>query len=428
MAAPIEPAASKSFASRLVTRTSKAQIGIVLSCLIGNIVSSTPVVNTTLGVFLVPISREFQWPRERVSGVLTLLAVVSALAFPIVGSLADKFGSRRLILFGNLCFGICVIGLGFSTGNVFLFYGTFALIGIFGSLPSTMMFNRVVAGWFDAARGRMLGLSSGLGNGLGATIMPFAALILMREWGWRGAFIGLGAIVIAAGFPTFLFLLKEPPLANRGQASTAVVLEGMTLVQAARTSSFWLVLIAIGLGAGCLTAVLAHVVPFLSDRGISVNRGVVVVSVFALVGSGWMIVVGWLLDRFDSPKIIAPLYLISVVGTLALEHGTTLPVLVLGGALMGIGLGSEFGALSYFISRYFGFPRFGTIAGVMYSAVTISLGITPFLMDVDFDHNKSYLLSLHVIEVALVAGAVMIACLPRYESTMALWRKISPAT
>jgi hypothetical protein len=50
------------------------------------------------------------------------------------------------------------------------------------------------------------------------------------------------------------------------------------------------------------------------------------------------------------------------------------------------------------------------------------------MMDVDFDHNKSYLLSLHVIEVALVAGAVMIACLPRYESTMALWRKISPAT
>ena len=141
-----------------------------------------------------------------------------------------------------------------------------------------------------------------------------------------------------------------------------------------------------------------------------------------------MVVVGFLLDRINSPKIIAPLYLVSVAGTLMLEHGTTLPALIAGGAMMGIGLGTEFGALSYLISRIFGLPRFGIIAGVMYSVVIISQGVTPYLMDVDFDHNRSYLLSLHVIEAALIVGAAIIACLPRYEATTALWQKISSPT
>jgi MFS family permease len=422
MIAKPEPVSSD---TSMATPTTGVRVGVVLACLLGNCISPTPVVITTLGLFLIPISHEFRWPREEVSGVLTLLAVVSAMAFPIVGRLADHFGPRRPILLGNLCFGVCVIALGFSTSNVFLFYGIFALIGFFGSFPSTMMYNRVISGWFDNARGTMLGLTAGLGNGVGATVVPFLALILMNASSWRGAFIGLGVIVIAIGFPAFLFLLKEPPLAGHGKTSSAHLLIGMTFAQATRTLSFWLMLISFGLGSGCLTALLPHVVPILSDRHFPTGEAVAVVSVFGMVGAGWMVVVGLLLDRINSPKIIAPLYLVSVAGTLMLEHGTTLPALIAGGAMMGIGLGTEFGALSYLISRIFGLPRFGIIAGVMYSVVIISQGVTPYLMDVDFDHNRSYLLSLHVIEAALFVGAAIIACLPRYEATTALWQKIS---
>ena len=100
-------------------------------------------------------------------------------------------------------------------------------------------------------------------------------------------------------------------------------------------------------------------------------------------------------------------------------------MLVLGGALLGIGMGTEFGALPYFISRYFGLRRFGMIAGVMYSGVIIAQGVTPLLMDIDFDHRRSYLLSLHVIEIVLVANAAMIACLPAYKATMARWKAVA---
>ena len=397
-------------------------IGVASACLVGNLISPTPIIYGPIGLFLIPISHEFGWPREQVSGVLGPFALMTALAYPFIGRLADHFGPRRLIRLGNVAFGCCVIALGFSFPSAILFYGLFALIGAVGSLPSSMMYTRVVSGWFDKTRGAILGVTAGLGNGVGATIMPIAALVLMSWFGWRGAFIGLGALVLAVGFPVLALFLKEPPTGRATPAAPAAPLEGLTLPQAAGTAIFWLMLAAICLCAGCLTAVMAHIVPILTDRHVPVAQSTLVVSVFALVTAAFQIIVGFLLDRAGSPKLVAPLYLAAVAGMLLLELGSSMPVYVLGGALMGVGMGTEYGALPYFISRYFGLRRFGAIAGVMYSAVIVAQGVTPYLMDVDFDHFKSYLLSLHIVDMVLIAGATTIAFLPRYAATQRRWQ------
>jgi len=408
-------------ANTISTSAQRDQLAIVGACLVGNIVSPTPIVYGALSMFLIPISQAYAWPREKVSGVLILFSLVTAAAYPIVGRIADLFGSRRPILFGALAFGAAVAALGFTGANVIWFYCLFGLIGAFGSLPSTMMYNRVISGWFDARRGAMLGITAGLGNGAGATIMPFVALILMNHFGWRGGFVGLGVIVIAIGFPVLFLFLEDPPRGAPSGAGQAPSVPGLSLGEAARTSSFWLMLSAICVGAGCLTAVMAHIVPILADRHFPLQQGATVVSVFATVTAIWQIVVGWLLDKTGSPKLVAPLYIVSVLGLLALERGTSFPVLVASGALMGIGMGTEYGVLPYFISRYFGLRRFGNIAGLMYAAVVLAQGVTPYLMDVDFDQHRSYLLSLHVIEALLIGGAGIIACLPGYAKTAALW-------
>src|SRR5580698_958260 len=159
--------------------TRGAHLRVALACLLGNMLSPLLLIHVSLGQFLIPVSHEFQWPRQLVSGVLTLLALVSAVAYPMVGRLADRFGPRKLILIGLLGAGSGVLALGFATRSVLIFYAMFAVVGAFGSLSSTMIYNQVISRWFDRARGRMLGLTAGLGNGLGAAIMPFAVLILM---------------------------------------------------------------------------------------------------------------------------------------------------------------------------------------------------------------------------------------------------------
>jgi MFS family permease len=52
------------------------------------------------------------------------------------------------------------------------------------------MMCKMVAGWFDEKRGLALGISAGVGNGLGATFMPVLAGLMLGPWGWRGPLWG----------------------------------------------------------------------------------------------------------------------------------------------------------------------------------------------------------------------------------------------
>jgi len=388
-----------------------AQMGVLAAATAGNFVCATPAVQTVFGIFLVPISDEFHWPRAQVSGVLTLMAVVTALAYPLLGRAADRWGARRLILPGNLAFAASVAALSLADGRLWQFYALFAVMSVASAVPSTMMFTKVVTGWFDAARGRALGITAGLGNGAGSTVMPIVAGLLMARFGWRGAYQGIGLLVALIGFPLLLAFLRDPPKRAAGDAAAET---GMSLAQAARTTTFWITLVAIALGAGCVTAVFTHIAPILGDRRIGEATIIGVISTFALVCAGWQIAVGWLLDRTQAPRIAAPFYLLAAAGVALMLRVHDTPGLVVSGALMGIGLGTEFGALPFFIARYFGLRAYGAISGVMYAVVMFLQGLTPVLMDLVFDAQGRYDAALYAVVAALVCGAALLLALKPY--------------
>lgn len=394
----------------------RTRIGIVTACTVGNIVSMTPAVHSVFGLFLIPLSTSFGWPRAAISGVLGLIAVMSALVLPIAGRYADRHGVRGVVLFGNALLALSIALLALTDGSLVRFYLTFALIAVAGSLPSSPLLSKIVSEWFDRRRGAMLGISAGLGNALGAILLPIAAAVMMGTLGWRGTYVGIAAIVLAVGFPTMFLLLREAPRGEAvAEAERAVRGEGLTLRQAARVPTFWLLIVAIASGGGCLTAIFSHVVPILAERHIDVATATAVISVFALVTAAWQITLGAALDRLPQARLIAPLYLVAVGGIAVCATATDRTALLAGGALLGIGLGTQYGALPYFVARYFGLRSFGTILGVMYSAVTLAQGATPVLLDHGFDVEGSYHTALVGVGLCLTLGAVLLLFLPAYR-------------
>ncbi len=411
------------------------QAGVLVACTVGNMFSLTTAVTTVFSLFLAPIAHEFRWPRATVSGVLAMLAVIGVVVSPISGRLADRFGPRRVILVGQVLFAPAIALLALASGSVWQFYLLFALVGLLGSIPSPAAYTKMVCEWFDRARGAALGVMGGVGNGVGAALLPFIAVRLLERYGWRGAWLGDALVVFALGFPIMAVLLRDArrpskhlsqreregpaPKAWEGeglrshQAATATDPPGLTLAQALRAPTFWLILIAIALGAGCVTAVFVHVVPLLTDRGFSARLATNVLITFALVTSVWQVVVGALLDRTGSPRIVAPMYLCAIAGLLLLTFAPTPAGLYAGGALLGVGLGAEFGALPYFVSRYFGLAAFGTISGLMYSVVILSQGVTPVLMDAVFDATGAYRLAIYGVCTLLLLSAALLLLLPR---------------
>ena len=386
--------------------------GVVAACTVGNAVGVTPMVYTVFSLFLIPISTEFGWPRSAVSIVLLFIAIAGALSYPIIGRLIDRHGGRRILLAGNLLFAASVATVALSPANRPMFYLIFFVLGIAAAIPSPAMFTKIIAGWFDRSRGFALGFVGGVGNGVGAALTPVFAAYLLSEFGWRGAHLGLAAAIVVIGFPVLFALLHDPPDAKVTSANEA---EGLDLASARKTVEFWLILVAIGLGAGCVTAIFAHVIPMLVDRNIAMNDAVAVLVTFSMVTAVWQVGMGYVLDRFPKPWIAAPFYLLALLGLWILETGTSLPLLIAAGAMMGLGLGTEYGILPYFLSRYFGVRHYGAISGFVYGIIILVQGITPFLMDVTFDIRGDYRLAVIVVSVALVIGAFILTRLPPFD-------------
>ena len=399
--------------------------GVVTACTVGNAVSVTPMVYTVFGLFLIPISTEFDWPRASVSFVLFIIAVAGAISYPIVGRLIDRYGSRPVILTGNVLFAASVASVSLVEASRFQFYTAYALIGISAAIPSSVMFTKVIAGWFDQRRGLFLGIVGGLGNGVGAALSPLFVFALISSYGWRAGFQGIGAAVILIGFPVLYLLLSDPPRDTvRSERESLEKTQGLTLREALRTPAFWIILAAIALGAGCMTAIFAHVVPMLLDRGVPAGQATTVLATFSLVTAGWQIGMGYMLDRIPRPWIAAPFYLLALCGLLLLESTSSYPLLLLSGLLMGLGLGTEYGVLPYFLSRYFGTLHYGAISGSMYGVIVLTQGLTPFLMDLVFDMTGTYDLAISVICAGLVVGAILITRLSPFDAVLGARRNL----
>ena len=397
--------------------------GVVFACTVGNGVSVTPMVYTVFGLFLIPISTEFDWSRSAVSFVLFIIAVAGAISYPIVGRLIDRYGARPVILTGNVLFAASVASVSLVEASRFQFYTVYALIGISAAIPSSVMFTKVIAGWFDQRRGLFLGIAGGLGNGIGAALSPLFVFALISSYGWRAGFQGIGAAIILIGFPVLYLLLRDPPKGTiRSARESLEKTQGLTLTEALGTPTFWIILAAIALGAGCMTAIFAHVVPMLLDRGIPAGQATTVLATFSLVTAGWQIGMGYMLDRIARPWIAAPFYLLALVGLLLLESTSSYPLLLLSGLLMGLGLGTEYGVLPYFLSRYFGTRHYGAISGTMYGVIVLTQGLTPFLMDLVFDITGTYDPAIIVICIGLVLGAILITRLVPFHAVLAARR------
>jgi hypothetical protein len=101
-----------------------------------------------------------------------------------------------------------------------------------------------------------------------------------------------------------------------------------------------------------------HVVPMLTDRGLSPTAAT---ATFGLVGLSTLtgrVVAGFLVDRIFAPYVAAVFWLAPVAG-FALLAGFTGLLPAAGVVLIGLGLGAEVDMIAFLITRYLGQRAFG---------------------------------------------------------------------
>ncbi len=403
--------------------------GVVFASTVGTALGITSTVVAILGLVLVPIAHEFAVPRSSISLVFFIIAISTALVYPLIGHLADRHGARIVVLVGHLLFAASLYAVSLSR-TLWQFYAAFVLVGLSGSVLGPILFTKIIAGWFDRYRGFFLGIISGVGYGLGSSLMPLFAVAVLTGHDWRTTYQAIASLVLVLGFPILLLFLRNPPQPPPKKTFMRVPgvpgVPGMTLAEAARTRAFWMIMLSISIGSGCMLAVFTHVVPILTGNGLSLAQAARVLSTFALFTVFGQIGTGYLLDLFHRPKLIAPFFFIPVIGLPLLMHGSGMPVLLLAGALMGLGMGTEFGLLPFCLSRYFGLKAYGKISGLAYGVIALTNGFFPVLMDVAYDMSGSYTPALNVVIFVMIVGTVVIASLPGFMRVARLY--LEPVT
>jgi MFS family permease len=173
---------------------------------------------------------------------------------------------------------------------------------------------------------------------------------------------------------------------------------------------FWLIALPIALNFFCLSAVLTHAVPHVTDLGVSAAAAALVLSAMAGAGAIGKPFFGALTDRMDKRATLALCTALQLVGVLMLLYVRSYPFLVIAGAIFGLGMGGVVPIQGALVGAAFGRRAFGRVMGLMSPAMLpIQMFGVPFAGHV-FDRTGSYELAF---EVFLGAFVLSLAALSR---------------
>src|SRR5438445_13517214 len=162
----------------------------------------------TFSAFLEQLQRDFGASRGSVSLVFSLAGFLYFALGVVSGPLADRFGSRPFAVIGMILLGVG-LGLASAARNLIEVYAAYGLGVGLGCGCAYVPAIGAVQRWFVRRRGFASGLAVA-GIGVGTLVMPPLASLLIGSFGWRGAYLALGALALVLGCSMAMLIENDP--------------------------------------------------------------------------------------------------------------------------------------------------------------------------------------------------------------------------
>ena len=206
----------------------------------------------SFGVFLKPMTEEFDWSRGTLSLAFGITFMLTGLLRPAAGYLADKYSPRVVALTGVVIVGaiLLLIPLVSSLTPLFVLFAVMSIGITMGAGPTL---TKVVSAWFYERRGLILGMVNS-GGSLGAMVLVPATSAFLVLLDWREAYLFLGVVLLLLILPLGFILIRNRPqdmgLEPMGKPGGAAMTAGssqdlersgrdLTFKEAARAPIFW---------------------------------------------------------------------------------------------------------------------------------------------------------------------------------------------
>ena len=257
--------------------------------------------NTILNVALPTLVRELRATSSELQWIVDSYAMVFAGLLLVGGSLADRFGRRRLFLGGLVVFALGSVGAAFS-GSVDVLIAFRAVMGAGAALTVPASLSIVNDVFRDPAeRGKAIGVWAGT-IGLGIAIGPIAGGLLLAKFWWGSVFLVNVPIVMGALIGAVVLVpdSKNPSAERPDPGGVVLSIVGLglllwTIIEA--PSHGWTSPTVVGTGLASFVTIAAFVaweshsshpmlaLEFFRDRRFSVAAAGECLGVFGLLGA-----------------------------------------------------------------------------------------------------------------------------------------------
>ena len=371
-----------------------------------------------VGAFFVALERNFGWNRTTLSGAFALSRAEGALLGPIEGFLVDRLGARRMVVIGYFIMGLGFIGYS-QIQEVWHFYVAYLAISLGSGLGGWIAIVTLINNWFSRRRAFAMSLTVS-GVQLGGLFVPLLA------WGienhdFRMTSLGIGVVLILAAVPASRLIRNQPedmglrpdgeaaPRADRPAAdSRSEETAEMTPRQALRTLAFWVIAVARLTSVVSIITLSVHLIPKLTDSGISLITANLVVTLYTMVAFFSGFVAGYLADRTSKTLVLFVCMFMQALAMGILTVTDSLPMAMLFAVLWGAGFGGRVPLLTAIIGDFFGRKNFGSILGINMVPSNIAMIFAPLFAGFMYDLNESYFIPFAIFTVMGFIGTFVI--------------------
>ena len=372
-----------------------------------------------VGTFFVALERTFGWNRTTLSGAFALSRVEGALLGPVEGLLVDRLGTRRMVIIGYL-----VMGAGFifysQIQSIWQFYAAYLAISLGSGVGGWIAFVTLINNWFSRRRALAMSIAVS-GIQLGGFLVPLMA------WGienhdFRMTSLVIGIILILVALPASHFVRNRPedvgtsPDGDHIRRATAAAAHQseptgeveLTPRQALKTVAFWVIAVARLTSVVSIVTLSVHLVPKLTDSGISLITANFVVTLYTFVAFLSGFVAGYIADRISKVAVLFVCMFMQALAMGILTVTDSLPMAVVFAILWGAGFGGRVPLLTAIIGDFFGRRNFGSILGINMVPSNVAMIFAPLFAGFMFDLRQSYFIPFATFTVMGFIGAFVI--------------------
>lgn len=390
---------------------------IAAGCFIAMVTFGT---RSTSGLFLVPMTTELGWSSTGFAMALAVQNLVWGIAQPFAGGFADRYGTGRTLAIGAAIYasGLFLASISTNVGMFTLSAGIIMGIGI-----ATASFGVVMAAFGRAVppekRSTVFGIATAASS-MGQFVFAPLGQAFIANFGWQMALIYLGAIIL---------LVVPLSVSLRGRTQNAPGSADLpfmrALAHALGHGSYRLLVIGFFVCGFHLAFITVHFPAFLIQCGLTPEVGSWALGLIGLFNVAGSLLAGWLGDKLPKHYLLAGIYFLRAVGTMAFLflpiteistyiYAATLGILWLATVPLTAGL----------VSLFFG-PRYmGMLYGVAFFSHQVGSFLGVWLGGLVFDLTGTYDLVWYLGILIGLASALI--HLPIKEKPVALF--LAPAS